>query len=98
MGGRGSGRRRTDPVKRFWSYVNKRDDGCWDWLGAPRSGRDSTGSFWDGVQPVRITHFTWELVNPKLPKGARLSHRCGNKMCVNPDHLYITNPTLQETT
>lgn len=31
-----------------------------------------------------------------LPKAERVKNRCGNKLCVNPDHYYVAQPGTEE--
>ena len=59
---------------------------CWIWnKGTSASGY---GRYYiDGVQ--RYAHqYSYELYIGPIPNGLLVLHRCNNKPCVNPDHLY----------
>lgn len=77
-----------------WEYfVRKvrigRPDACWEWQGScggPGYGNWSYSSF--GGKRVRSAHrATYELFFG-APGKAQVNHRCGNRKCCNPDHLY----------
>jgi len=31
----------------------------------------------------------YSIAYGEIPKGKRVFHECGNKRCINPDHLYV---------
>lgn len=75
-------------MKNFWSKVNiKPINECWEWLGA----KNNNGY---GMICVCYTNnlahrLSWELHNKReIPKGKCILHKCDNKSCVNPHHLY----------
>ena len=39
--------------------------------------------------PVFAHRFSWELSFGKIPAVAHVVSTCGNKLCVNPEHLYL---------
>ena len=38
----------------------------------------------------RAHRLSWEIANGKKPAGMVL-HRCHNRLCINPEHLYVGN-------
>lgn len=71
--------------ERFWAKVNKKaQDECWPWTGAG-SKCGVVGSF-DNTTAQR---FCWELHNGKIAGDFNVWPKCQNKLCVNPNHLFL---------
>lgn len=71
---------------RFWSRVDKAEDGCWYWRGSTVSGGYPHLRY-DGVS-VYAHRLTFEWAGNVLEDGSVLKHTCEHLDCVNPDHLY----------
>lgn len=81
--------------ERFWEKVNKQgpvgpyvDTPCWCWTAAT----NSRGYGLIGVKasrPGAAHRVCWELTHGPIPKGLHVLHRCHNRQCVNPSHLYL---------
>jgi hypothetical protein len=76
----------TPDQKRFLSYV-KKDGDCWRWTGS--IARTGYGNFfYKGT--VWLSHRASLVIFDKvksLTPGLHVGHACGNRDCVNPDHL-----------
>lgn len=70
----------------FFTQKDESDSGCWEWSRSRR--KDGYGQImYAGKQ--RTTHrLAYELAHGSIPDGAQINHRCHNRACINPDHLY----------
>ena len=73
--------------ERFFDKVDKTHY-CWNWMaGCFASGY---GQFTvKKYNNVRAHRLSWEIRNGPIPEGGLILHKCHNRKCVNPDHLYV---------
>ncbi len=80
--------------EKFWSLVDVQDcDDCWNWLGSINKST-GYGSFYPHKSKEKTAHtVSYVLHYGEIPKGKLICHKCNNKKCTNPKHLYVGTHT-----
>ena len=73
--------------QKYEKQVIRNEAGCWEWKGATQRGYGTITH--SKGKTERAHRFSWLIHHGEFDKSLHVLHKCDNRLCTRPDHLFL---------
>lgn len=80
---------RENHIREYYEKNVIKQDGCWDWKKAAKTEKYIRMNYARNEPRLSIHIYSYRIHKGEIPLGMCILHKCDNRRCSNPDHLFL---------